>query len=525
MFYENYLRYKFLRHSRGKKLEQEKKTQNAPVTIRDLVIYPEKAKYSYGESKSHENKYPEFDTLPRLIDHIKSLARITNSYHQQLYCESTNEGSYQLKKEHLNTITRVSLNEFSLYGDKPLTMTEFGLLVEAIEQIANSLHENVHLLLSSFSVVNNKGELLNVALYVQGGKQAKIDTISKGIASTIDITYKDASNFSQQRTGRLTSHVSSFVAGGVDDDISVSNNSVLEIETKGGARYIQAVDICLDNFNRHSKRLLVGRLESADETSSSFLPEQTDQILTSNSIDPYEEAKISNSVLHVDPWLGTVFYNWNTSRPLDKTLKLEEKHVASINKYPDMNIRSVKGGLAVDNPPFGSNYRLKIFKERQLGGYEPALASKVKVINEKIMSKRLDEMMTSRRNPDDIDKYHYIANINSRAVDSAKELLKQLSQHCKCNLFEFIFGTKSYYLKKEAQSILESANTLLGQLNSDTNDFLISSSPWAHDMKLKLEMVDDGFPHHFIHQMTSCIDTFTNTIKVEYSLDIPPIIN
>lgn len=255
MFYQTYLHHKALRTKRQRQLEKQRQIQNAPITIRDLVVQPKNSEFSYGESQAHKNCYAQTSTVTRLIHHIQTLVSITNQYHKEAYCELTEDGSYQLKKKHYNMITRLSLNEFSLYGEQPLTMTEFQLVVNELCQMAQNSLDNVHLLLSSFSVEDSNRKLLNVTLYMQGGSNAKVDTVSKAISSKIDVTYKNTSNFSKQKIGHTTSHVSCYVAGATQNTTPIANNSVFEIETKGGARYTQAVDICFDHNNEHSKRL------------------------------------------------------------------------------------------------------------------------------------------------------------------------------------------------------------------------------------------------------------------------------
>ncbi|WED44083.1 hypothetical protein [Legionella cardiaca] len=515
MFYQEYLVAKAYRESLRKKFAKEKERQNQPVTIHELVVYPENDNYSYGEAKAHGNKYSsDIATLPRLVEHIKSLATIANLYHQQTYCELTEEGKYELKKENYNHITRLSLSEFSLYGKEALTIEEFGTLLEIIEKIAMQTHDNVHLLLSSFSVINKQGSLLNVSLYVQGGIPPKIDTISKGQASLIDVRYDNATNFSQQLEGHFTSNVSSYVA--VEGDAPINNNSLLEIETKGGARYIQTIDICLDHANLHSKRLMQARLQNPDEYS--FTAEQVDQILSSNSIYAEDEAKVASSVLHVDP-RPEFFDKDNATRPLDE-IKLDAKNSSKINRYPDMEVSVVTGGLNVKNPPFGSDYRLRVYQERQLGSYHSSLKEQVKAMNQRVMERRLDSIMETRyvNGKEDVKTFHEILDVCDKSFKTAANLLQQLSQSCKPNFIEYLFGTRSYYLKKEAKAVIAASAAMLKGANNDANDFLIMAMPWIKDLKFKLELIDDGLPHHFIKEMTTLVDKF----QQQMTMDIVP---
>ncbi|KTD21395.1 Uncharacterised protein [Legionella londiniensis] len=395
-----------LKQSLRRRLDKSKKQENLPVFIKDLVVYPENPSFSYGESKSHTNHYSSHSMINRLVDHIQSLADIANCYHKKSYCLHLNDRSYKLKEDSLNKITRLSLNEFSLYGKTPLTQDEFNLVCKEVQKIAKNLQDNVHLVLSSFSVVNEKKEILNVSLYVQGGQDSKIEVISKCTASSIDVVYNNTSTFSQRPSDQVGRYV-------VDDNgslVPVSNSSVFEIQTKGGAKYIQALDVCLDHANRHSKKQLQSQLTRDRVDVTYFIPEQVDHIVTSNSIRIENSSLISQFVLHVDPRVETIMPAAIDCN-LDKNLLSEME----LSNYKNMKIMNQQYGLKVIAPPFGSNYSVKVHEERQLNKFVPFLASYIDRENYRIMEERLDTIMMMHSSDEVAFAKAYAAK-NSKAI-------------------------------------------------------------------------------------------------------------
>ena len=508
MFYHQYIINRDQWQKIIKKFEGKKIKENSPVTVQDLVVYPKDIKVRFGESKNNTNPNSNLDLLPRLIDHIKSLSQIANYYHEHAYCKPNDKGESEIKKEHLNAITRLSLSEFSLYGKKPLTLEEFARLVGAIEVLAKQTHDNVHLLLSSFSIINEENKILNISLYVQCGQNPKIDTITKGAASKIDITYENSSNFSQQKelidsikVAKATP-VSSYV-GDDSGKTLIANNSILEIETKGGARFLQATDICLDHAVEHSKKLLLTQLDEGIDLTH-FVPEQVDHIITSNSIHLRESAKLSSSVLHVDPNPMKFHDKENKYRPINETKVLNSNKIGSIiSHHPKMKIKSSNGKTTVSNPPFGSDFHLVAYKERKLSGFKEAIASKVKVLNERILDKQINSILP-------LKDFVTMEKEAIKTYSAADSLLQQLSSKCKPTFFENLFETKNYYLKKAAKAIIDSS---VNSLTSLGVEILEISSSWADDLKFQLESLNKNYPNSFTTKLQDLVDNFQNEFE------------
>lgn len=466
--------------------------------------------------------------VKRLKDHILSLSQMANLYHQKAYCELKSDGQYELKQEHLNTITRLSLNEFSLYGERPLSLDEFALVVEATRELAKNTHENVHLLLSSFSVINEDKEILNVVLYVQGGKEPKIDAIVKSEASGIDISYPDSSNFSQQTTSiwellwEKPAHASSYVA--THQGSVTSSNSLFEIATKGGARFVQGIDICLDNINQHSKLLLDNQLTAHNLSVDHLIPTQVDHIVTSNSVSVKEESKLSASVLHVDPRPYLVFDKRNQTRPIDGELALSSSDITSIIHYPNMTVKTTPGEITVTNPPFGSDYRCIVYQERKLEGFNPVLDSQIQTVNKQIMARKIDGLLESNLQRE-YEEFELLEKTGLLVQDETQALLRRLSQQCKPNFFEYLFSTQNYYLKQKAMAIIaEAKENIETYTNENSYMFLTMSSPWIRDMKLKFNNLNGGLPNSFTSEIKITTKMFQQKMEAQCSALVRPYI-
>lgn len=176
-----------------KKREQR---ENADITIRDLVIYPQSSFFSQGEAGLNTNPYSFLDMYSRLAEHVEFLFDLVNNYHRQAYCIEK-DGKFYLQEQYKNTITRLSLYEFALYGKEYITIDKFNLLIEKIEHLATNSLDNVHVCLSSFPILDSNGKILNCTLYVTCGTNFQIRAIFKSTASSVDVTYPGLTNFSQ----------------------------------------------------------------------------------------------------------------------------------------------------------------------------------------------------------------------------------------------------------------------------------------------------------------------------------------
>ncbi|RUQ85328.1 hypothetical protein [Legionella septentrionalis] len=381
-----------------------------PVFIQEVVVY---AADSYGEAKSAAiDKSTIDDPAPRLLAHIALLAELTNSIHQNSYCTLAENGEHVLKDDCLNKITRLSLNEFSLYTNQPLSQQQFKIICAGIEQISKKLLDNVHLLLSSFAVVNEQNEILNTALYVEGGLISKTRVISKSFASTVDVTYEQMKNFSQGVCYGGMKSLSDFVAGDNAATIPVTNSNFFEVRTKGNAVYLQSLELCLDHRFKRVKDSLISKL-TRSSSDSQLLPKYVDQIISSNSISIHDDSLIVPLAWHVDP-------NYMNPIPLS-LLNLDSGLLSAIQarQHPTLQLKNEGKLLQIINPAFGRDAILIRHNERQLTGFLPEILLLVEFENQKIIEERVDTLLIN----------------NSKDI----ELIRQCIEQKNADLFASIF--------------------------------------------------------------------------------------
>lgn len=375
---------------------------NQDIHVRDIIVYPDNIDLdSYGEhthSPIYYNQYQDIHFLERLTDQVKIFAEMATLYHRKYYCDAITDGNYRIKENHLNTITRLSTHEFFLYTKTPLTESDLSIFINAIHAIAKKQEENVHLLLSSISVVTADKKILNLSLYVQCGKNAKVDPVNKARAfetkkntDSNDPGYPDhGENFSQQA---LDDHVicsSPFVCSDIDiqteKSICISSNSILFIETFGGAKCVLAIDICLDHVRAHSKNLLEKFLLTKPSKNPMLIPSNIEHIVTSNHTTIHEKSKISKFILHVDPRHKE--RNLRTNYDLVTQFDLEE--IFESDKYDEMSAGRCMTGFAVNNPPFGKDYHFQVMRERKMDVFTGRMNNHIYDRNERVMENRVN---------------------------------------------------------------------------------------------------------------------------------------
>jgi hypothetical protein len=511
MFYEAYLREKTLRTKLKARLQANRIAENEPVTITDLVIYSKNADYSYGESRSHSNGYQIVPVVSRLIDQIQFLADLARLHHQKQYCDLEN-GNYKIKNQYLNHITRLSLSEFSLYTSKPLTLQEFVLIFEQIQTIASACEENIHLLLSSFAVINETNEILNLSLYVQGGKEPKFEVFSKGAPSSIDVAYENSTNFTQQKTDLRTIGVSQFISNQDENIKTISAKSVFTIVTKGGAKYKQAVDVCRDNANMHSLSLFSDDLAARKTDAFSFIPDQVNQIVTSNSIHFTPDSRLSETVVHVDPRPEFNTHSFNSLKKEVSNSIETQSLVEKIKKYPDMKLIKSESGFTVTKPPFGSDFEVVIHQEKKLETYCPLIKKQVERANELIMKKKIDEMISNNPGSKN-DGYNSIVNSSTSILLSGKFLIAKLVELCQPSMFEAFLNLECP-LKQAAELIIKQSFASLSELSEGEDDMIYSIALWTKDLTFKLNNLNDKIPFPFITQLTDEVQQFDRDMKL-----------
>ena len=104
---------------------------------------------------------PYKDTVTRLLEYVQSLVHITEQKHKTKLQEETED----------ELVTRLVLNEFSLYPKEPLTVKEYKRFISGLNKMAAKLPPNIHLVIATFPVIWTDGKHHNVGLHIQSPRK------------------------------------------------------------------------------------------------------------------------------------------------------------------------------------------------------------------------------------------------------------------------------------------------------------------------------------------------------------------
>ncbi len=197
------------------------KNSHSSIKSRDVMVLQANEGGLRFSGEIHEmSEEPTKYILERMIQHIKNMAEIAIKHHIADNFKMVDNQAV-MRPEAENNITRLIFTEFSFYPSTergPLTELEFKELMEQLVEFAKTLPPNLHLVLSSFPVVEAKGNVHNVASYIQcNGKSADpiITNFAKAVPSDEDVVYPGTKNtyFTQGHrnnafTYKLKRHVS-----------------------------------------------------------------------------------------------------------------------------------------------------------------------------------------------------------------------------------------------------------------------------------------------------------------------------
>ena len=450
MIYSENKRLKQLHEIEGK-INSKLDALNQPIYIQDLFVCGDKLNKSFGES-NFVHTDTSHDKTTRLTDHIRSFFKVATISHRKNYCELVGNSNFITKPDCLNKITRLSLHEFSLYTQEPLSLTEFYELIEEIRKIAHAIpHQNIHLLLSSFAVdfgieephlcslqknEENFSRVVNVSIYVQCGDTPKLHVCCKATKATNDIKYYNKHVFSQYHSFKQELHrgFSNFVA--TMDGLCINNNNLFILTTEGGSQYLQTIDICLDYFLEFNKTLLFNLSEYTNN--STFIPRQVNHLLTSNSMGvhanssiAFDDKKINPVVSHVDPRYSP---NGVSNTLPENILNLPVK------KYPAMKCKKYMNVFLIKNPPFGNDYQIRVQPEKKLTGYSALLEMKINQANKQIKQTILKKILKSNLEKSEakslIKDYGYNKSIHAILESFYSKMLNSITLAWKEKLFE-----------------------------------------------------------------------------------------
>lgn len=484
---------------------------NQNVAITDLVVRMPFAPYGEAVPSTYNSVHP---AINRLQAYITTLFAFANEYHHAINCEQTS-GSYQLKKEKINNITRLSTHEFFFYTEQPLTLTEFQFIISNIETMAGNLTPNIHVLLSSFAVKNKDDTLLNMSIFIESGNPPATHIFSKNTASQNDVNYDGAcSLFSQQQDQQVSFHADNI---GEKNGNIISTGSVFEVKTQGGACYTQAIDICLDHALQHSKELLIRRiLENGDE----ILPNQIEHCVSSNSIALYDDSIISDYCVHIDPSTSMQAYGAQTD-----SKKLTNNAIKRIlpNEYPQTRIVENKWGYEIVNPPFGTDCYIEVLRERPAAKYLPELQSAVERHNQEVHAKQLTALKQEYLGI----KENIVQHIeqSNQLMHRMDELEKGMLKLCKPNVLQELLKTDEYKHKMEAKDVISSCIKFMkNAINDKGNASLLLVRAWKKDFNSQIDRITPcGVQSSFKKTLKKELhETIDNKLSKDLGCDFEP---
>ncbi len=291
---------------------------DSPVQIEDLIVTGDLAALSVaGPNKVAKMPLGEFelagantkDQTTRLLTYIKDLSGVAATTHKNQNLDSSDN----IKKGHENNIVRMITNEFSFFTATPLTADEFKALHAEIQKHAATLPENLQLTLSSFAVRTEDNKLLNIVVNVECGKTPKIHCFAKNQFSSIDPIYYDVAKDGTKTPLPYITKTEMVKKMGPDvtpkvslKGLDIGFSNVFECTTAGKAKFIAAIDVCLDHKYGTAKAELNRQLQSAltqakTTKTTDVLPIQISHVLTSNSIGLHPDYAVDR-VTHADPY-------------------------------------------------------------------------------------------------------------------------------------------------------------------------------------------------------------------------------
>ncbi len=471
------------------KVAQKKKEileqMNQKAYITDLVVRsPFEA---FGEANAQPGKYKQTQEK-RLKAYIASLLTFANEYHHALNCQADSDGFYQLKENRKNHITRLTTHEFFFYTKKPLSLEQFHAISQAIEKMAMKLTPNVHILLSSFAVQDNNGTLFNMSFFIEGGENPILHVFSKNTASDSDIDYNERQRLFSQRNQKLdalaenTDFHAEIIASQTDS--AISNNSVFDVRTAGGACYTQAIDVCLDHEREHVKKLIIKRIQ---DNSDEFLPNQIEQCISSNTTYLYSESLISDRFLHVDPLISMSSYG------LDNGIKiLENAAVGRIcqPQYPAMKIVEYAEGYKMLSPPFGDNCYIEVFKEKPAGTYKSDFQTAIDEHNSKALVQQLRTLKNLHLGKLEQEKIVQAFDQSPLFLERIEQLEKKMLKRCKQTALQELLNTAECKQKRQAKKIIVSSMKLIKDaIATSGNLSILLLRSWTNDLVSKINNI------------------------------------
>ncbi|MHB1947779.1 MAG: ankyrin repeat domain-containing protein [Gammaproteobacteria bacterium] len=319
------------------RLQQRQEMTNAQVYVQDLVAIQVNDKnptdYPWGEfdpnavtpPQEHKETESEREVVQRMMLHLVDLAKFAATVHRQENFitpapDSAHPQTPIMDPKKLNHMTRLTLNEFSLYPNKnrgPLTIKGFKLLLKALERMAADLPENLQLVISSIPVktfieeqdekqeIQRIAVLRNMSITIDCGKRPHVRPFAKSFPPPNDPTYTGIQNCYAINTSKLTEKLK-LTWESLQKKLIVDCKSATVDDVKA------IVDIFAPlNFECYAKDQLVKRLETIktliQNNELDSMPEEQRQNLAS---------QIEDTILNIRGAIGYYRTNIPLSAPI-----------------------------------------------------------------------------------------------------------------------------------------------------------------------------------------------------------------
>lgn len=239
---------------------------------------------------------------------VPNRVQVTKDRIDRLFSELSRMGNESPVSPDL--IKRLVSNEFSFYPPGgPYTVDEYKSIIDHVNNKAQSLGPNCHMLISSMPVKWPNGKVANCCLYVESpvslGESPRMRHMTKENTSGIDWLYRKPQHEMKYfgdlyyEDAKVQEHVGSLspqaVLAGAPIVYDEQVNNAFVVKAQNGERMIAAVDICLDHHYQ------VG-LENSKKLAAQLSdpPLQANHVITSATIPQDPKKALATVTAHAD---------------------------------------------------------------------------------------------------------------------------------------------------------------------------------------------------------------------------------
>lgn len=188
----------------------EKMTADLDITIREFLVYQNaqssgefggtSVSYLYNGCFKDLAEESSEHLLNRMMLHFHHVCMRAREVHVQQNFTGYDVDDSRVNDAipiNVNAITRVVFNEFSFYPYRhrgPLAIDELLAFCEMLEAAAKEYPMNMHMCISSLPVYDHHGDVFNVAIYLQCGRDPRMNVFAKAVPDEVDPLYEDTEN-------------------------------------------------------------------------------------------------------------------------------------------------------------------------------------------------------------------------------------------------------------------------------------------------------------------------------------------